>query len=88
MIAQTLTDNLIAIATAWAEGHEIGMGEAGRRLYGRSSFFEQFRNGERTISIDRYDEMLHAMAKDWPKGTRWPRTTAATITRSAAKNPG
>jgi hypothetical protein len=43
-----------------------------KRLYGRSSFLDELHRGKQSITIDKLDEILRKLRRDWPEGADWP----------------
>ena len=78
-IAKTCRENLLLIATAYAKAAGIKLSQASKKFYGNRSFFENFKRGKCSISIEKFDSMIDAFAESWPEGTPWPLTAVAVI---------
>lgn len=79
MSEQAQVDNLVKIATAYAEGKETTLQAVGRKFYGNSRFFAELIAGKRSISLEKYYGMIRAMRRTWPADVEWPRTSVVTI---------
>lgn len=73
MIADRLRSNLMALATTYADATGAALSAVSKRFYGHTSFFEHFRTGDMSVSIDKYDAIVAKMRREWPPGAPWPR---------------
>ena len=78
-VAKTCRDNLIAIVTAYARASGLTITQVSKKFYGKGSFVAEFKRGARSVSVDKFDELVAQFRDDWPDGARWPYTHAATI---------
>ena len=78
-IASTCRQNLSAIATAYARATGLTLAQVSKRFYGKGSFLGEFRRRSRSVSVDKYDELVEQFKAEWPDGARWPLTHAAII---------
>jgi hypothetical protein len=78
-IARTCRENLLAIATAYARATGLTLAQVSKRFYGKGSFLGEFKRRARSVSVDKFDELVDQFRADWPEGARWPYTHAATI---------
>lgn len=81
MIAQTCRDNLLAIAGAYAKATGSSLPYVSRKFYGNVTFLDEFKSGDATISLKKFDLMVAEFRKNWPKGVDWPHLRAAMIAR-------
>lgn len=88
LFEDTCRDNLLLIATAFAKARGITLDHVGKVYYGKRSFFGLFRRGKRSLSVRKYDEMIHRFAAEWPAGASWPITSVILLPRPAKNNPG
>lgn len=79
MIAETLRTNLMALATTYAEATNAPLTAVSKRFYGHMLFFDSFKTGDMSISIDKYDTVIEKMRSEWPKGTPWPKLQRVTF---------
>jgi hypothetical protein len=86
MISDTLKKNLLAIAAAYARATGATPGQMSFRFYGNTLFFDEFKRGKRSISLDKFDEMVAQFAAEWPDGAQWPDLPPAVITRRKSVN--
>ena len=89
MFAETCRENLIAVAAAYARARKkpMTLAQVSRKFYGSSAFLDEFKRGEKSITIDKLDEMLAAFHAAWPENGNWPTLRAVVIRRpSEAKN--
>lgn len=85
MIAKTCRDNLHALATAYARATGASLKQISKKFYGNRDFLGDFRRGEGTISIDKFDRVVEAFKAEWPANTDWPLMQAAVISRPALR---
>lgn len=78
-IAKTCRRNLLAIAKAYAKATGLSLKQIGHKFYGRSSFFGELQREERSISLDKFDELVESMRGQWPTKAKWPDTVPAII---------
>lgn len=81
MIIETLRENLVTVAKAYARATGSTLGKTSKQFYGNGSFFEDFQKGRVSISVDKYDAILGKFHAAWPKGAEWPITQAVVIPR-------
>lgn len=79
MIAKTLRSNLMALATAYAKATKTTLPQVSKKFYGHINFFEEFKTGARSISIDKYEQVVEAIRDHWPPETEWPYLAAVII---------
>lgn len=72
MIAKQCRKKLLALATAYAKHHDIELKTVSGRFYGNTVFFDDFRDGKKTLSLEKFDEVWTAFREGWPEGLRWP----------------
>lgn len=72
MLAQIARKNLRQIATAYGKAKGLPLSVVSKRLYGRSSFLDELHRGKQSITIDKLDEILRKLRRDWPNDADWP----------------
>ena len=73
MIESGSRDHLLYLADEYRLATGLSLGALSRSSYGMSSFLENYRVGNRTITTRKYDEMLDWFWDNWPKGHKRPR---------------
>lgn len=76
-------DYLLAVAHAYARGHDLALSTIGRRIHGAANFFPDFERGAVTVTLRQFDKMLLLFAQGdkgqgiapWPAGEKWPKGT-------------
>ena len=72
MIAEPLRKALIELAVTFGRHERLSLEQLSSRFYGNTGFFRGFRAGKKTVSLEKYDEMVVAMREAWPSGQSWP----------------
>jgi len=85
MLSATCRDNLKALTQAYAKANGQKVSVVSRRIYGTSGFLEDFFSGARSMSVDKYDEILGVMLGSWPKEAQWPRLRPIVIHRPSTR---
>jgi hypothetical protein len=85
MISNVLRQNLKAVFAAYGRATGTNLSQISRQFYGKGDFLESFLAGDRSMSIDKIDEVLAAMRAKWPKDAPWPYLRAVLI--EAPKRP-
>jgi hypothetical protein len=84
-ISQTIRDNLLAIADAYARETGLSLSTISGQFYGRQQFFREFRTGKYSITDRKLEGVLKAFSAKWPAGLPWPKTAPILMTRPARK---
>jgi hypothetical protein len=84
MFEQTVIENILLIARAYAKATGHSMTAVGKKFYGRGDFFSNLKMMKNGISISRLDEMLEKFRSEWPEETSWPLTAPVLMTRRSA----
>ncbi len=85
MFEKTCRDNLTKIAKAYAAATDLSLSTVSRKFHGNQAFLSDYIQGNISITISKYDEMLGAFRRQWQKDARWPLTRAVTIPRPGKK---
>jgi hypothetical protein len=85
MFKDVIKDNLLAIVSAYRKATGKSLTTVSKEFYGRGDFFDAFKRGEHTISIDRLDSMIDKFRSEWPEGQVWPATRSVLMTRNPQK---
>ena len=72
MIAEIVKTNLLAIAAAYRRGTGDSLTQISKEFYGNSTFFNQIKRGEHSVSVRKLDEMVERFREKWPPDTAWP----------------
>lgn len=68
---QTVRDNLLAIAGAYARAEGVPLSRVARRCYGNVNFFANLRKtGD--VSAPTVEKTLSWFRKNWPENADWP----------------
>jgi hypothetical protein len=70
--AKTLRSNLSLLADQYGRLTGATPEQISARFYGNRIFLKEFRSGNKTISIDKFDAMVAAFRKAWPKKAPFP----------------
>lgn len=70
---QTLKDNLITCAVAFADKKGIALSTLGRIAANDSPFFDRLRDGRKTFTARKYDEIMEWFSCNWPEDLDWPK---------------
>lgn len=81
MFEQTVIENLLLIARAYAKATGQSLTAVGKAFYGRGDFFQKLGEREHGISITRLNEMLERFGSEWPEGAEWPLTAPVLMSR-------
>jgi len=85
MLAQIARSNLRQIAAAYGKAKGLPLSVVSKRLYGRSSFLDELHRGKQSITIDKLDEILRKLRRDWPDDADWPFLPAIFMDRRNGK---
>ena len=69
---QELSRNLILCADAFVEGRNVGFSTLGRLAAGDWRFFSHLRDGSKTFTARKYDEVIGWFSENWPSEAIWP----------------
>jgi hypothetical protein len=78
--ASIARSNMLALFAAYARATGLTTEQVSKRMYGNMAFYKEFKAKTRTVSIDKYGQMLDLFASQWPKETPWPGLQELTIT--------
>lgn len=73
-IAAAHRDNLLAIATVYAEATGLSLSSVSRKFHGNQAFLRDYKAGKCTVTSDKLAEMVTAFRAAWPRDTDWPVT--------------
>lgn len=85
MLDQTARENLLAIAGVYAEATGLSLATVSRQIYGNQAFFAGLRDGEKSITFAKAEELLRVFSERWPRGAKWPRTKPVSMRRPRGK---
>jgi hypothetical protein len=72
MFAETCRKNILALADAYRRATGEGEATMSGWAYGNGTFFREFSRRKRSVSVDKYGEILAKFAEKWPKNAPWP----------------
>ena len=81
MFAQTIRDNLLAIAQTFCEATGWSMASVSKEFLGRSDLLRKIKQGERDPGCTQIDKILDRFGEEWPPGTPWPEIRPAMMSR-------
>ena len=81
MFAETIVQNLVAIAEAYAKEAGKSISRVSKEFYGDGKFFEDLKAGKRSVSVDKADAILREFRSRWPDGAEWPDVHAVLMCR-------
>lgn len=67
--------NLCAIVDAYMAATGASEAALSKKFYGNGGFFQEFRRGLRSISVQRLDVLLQEFREQWPADAPWPPLT-------------
>lgn len=69
---KVIRDYISLVAKSYAKATGLALATISRRFHGTFSFLEDFKNGKRTITLRKLDEMLAAFRSEWPEDVPFP----------------
>lgn len=72
MFTETCRRNILQIAKAYGQATGRSSNGISMRFYGNGTFFRELEDRNRSITIERYGEMLADFARSWPTDAPWP----------------
>lgn len=72
MLGKLCRADLMVLVNAYCKKTGVTLEQAGFALYGNRKFFLQFAAWERSVTIDKFDEMINRLASSWPKDLNIP----------------
>jgi len=72
MFAEVSRKNALTLADAYARATGDSLTKVSAQFYGNGIFFRDLANRDRSISVERFGEMLAKFAAKWPRGEPWP----------------
>lgn len=85
MAAEICRKNLKILVQEYKRATGRSLSQISKRFYGNVHFLHLFFAGKQSISIDKFDEMLEGITKEWPKNARWPFLQAIVIPRPPSR---
>jgi hypothetical protein len=85
MFEKVCRENLIKLADGFAAATGLSLSTVGRRFHGNQAFFTEFKRGECSLTVSKYDEMVETFRAEWPKDAHWPFLRPAMISRPKGK---
>lgn len=72
-IEPTCVSNLLKLARAYADHERIKLGTVGRYVHGTTKIFDRLEEGDVSISLRTYDQMMAKFRARWPADLAWPK---------------
>ena len=79
MLTTACRDYLLEIADLYRTYCNLAMSTVSNKFYGNAKFFDEYRAGNCSISIDRYQATVEQFREKWPKGLKFPKFPKVTI---------
>jgi hypothetical protein len=76
MFEQTVRRNLLVVVRAWCRATGRSETAFSKQYYGASDFVSLFRARKCSVRLDKFDEMMTCVAREWPDGAEWPMLSA------------
>ena len=70
---------MVALALAYAKATGATLGGVSRKFYGNTGFLAAFKRGDKSISIDKFEEVIATFQQQWPEDAPWPTLRAVVI---------
>jgi len=85
-VGKQIRQNLFAILAAYMKATDKSLSTCSREFYGKSSFFENLRKGEQSLSLKTLDEILDRIRAQWPAKADWPFLPSIYMSRRPSDN--
>lgn len=76
MSEDLMRQNLFALAQAYATAKGWSISTVSKQIHGNQAFLENFLKGEVSPTVRTYFLMINRLRENWPKGLKWPQTSA------------
>lgn len=70
-----LTQQLLALASAYCEATDVKIGTLSFRIFNDSKIFARISNGN-DITTGRFEKAIRWFSENWPENAVWPETVA------------
>lgn len=80
-VEKACREDLVAIATAYAEYHGKTLVTISKKFHGRTRFMTEFRDGRCTVGLSKLTEIVLTFTENWPRDLAWPKTKVLTRIR-------
>jgi hypothetical protein len=67
-----LIRNLLTVAEAYSAKREVSFSTLGRQAAGDWRFFDHLREGAKTFTARKYDQVMVWFSNNWPDSVAWP----------------
>lgn len=81
MDAKLARENLKALVRTYCRATGRSLPQASKEFYGNTIFFDAFFRGEKSMSIDKYEQIVSQLRGKWPPDTAWPASRPLVIRR-------
>lgn len=73
-VEKACREDLLLIVRTYAQETGISIVTASKNFHGYSRFFEDFRDGECTVTLSKLTAIVDKFVRLWPRGLAWPST--------------
>ena len=63
---------MLSVAKKFAEAEGMTVTAVSRKMHGAAHFLDAFEQGDISITLSKYDEMMKKFRHEWPRGIKWP----------------
>lgn len=88
MFASRVRENIVAIARAYALAEKVPLSTVSKRAYGQTHFFDKFRRGEASVTLEKAESVLDWFRENWPENADWPLIRPLFMSKEPRKNGG
>ncbi|MEY9466324.1 hypothetical protein ABH973_006737 [Bradyrhizobium ottawaense] len=67
-----LIRNLLTVAEAYSVTRDVSLSTLGRQAAGDWRFFDHLRDGAKTFTARKYDQVMQWFSINWPVNADWP----------------
>jgi hypothetical protein len=80
-VSNQVRANLLSIVAVYRRATGKRLSAVSRRFYGNAAFLKEYSRGRQSISLDKLDNVLDNLRKEWPENAVWPFTGAIFMDR-------
>jgi hypothetical protein len=82
MFEKAVRQNLVTIASAYAEHTGLSLAQVSKKCYGNAVFLGDYKRGRGGITVKKVGALLDWFRSNWPEGAEWPPVRAAAMGRN------
>lgn len=72
MLVKICRANLLKLVAAYRAKTRAPLPVISKRFYGNRAFLAAFKNGKKSITLDKMQKMIDSFRAGWPEGLAWP----------------